>query len=247
LSLARDLAHALDPVAFARERLGLAVDPVQAELVRGCGRRELLNCSRQWGKSTTTAAAVLHEGNYRPGSRTIIVSPGQRQSSLLLAKVEEFASAAQIAFSRLSGDDPGLSLPSGVVIALPATEATTRGFSGCTWLIVDEASRVPDAVFFAALPFLATTNGRIWLLSTPFGQRGFYFREHESGRWNVTRVPAAECSRISPAFLAEQKLMMPHSWFRQEYECEFTSTEGAVFDADVILASVSDQEAPLCL
>lgn len=246
-ALARDLVHALDPVAFARDRLRLDLDPVQSSLVRSPGRRELLNCCRQWGKSTTTAAAVLHEGNYRAGSITIIVSPGQRQSNLLLAKVEEFAAAAEISHTRLEGDDPGVRLPSGVVIALPAAEATTRGFGGCTWLIVDEAARVPDAVYFAALPFLATTNGRIWLLSTPFGQRGFYFREHETGRWNVTRVAGGDCPRIAPEFLQEMKLSMPDSWFRQEFACEFTSIDGAVFDADVVLSRVSEEVAPLCL
>jgi hypothetical protein len=119
MSLGRDLRHALDPVLFASERLGLNVDPVQAELLRKRSRRALLNCTRQWGKSTTTAAGVLHEGTYITGSRIIILSPTQRQSSLLLSKVEEFADRAQIKVKPFSGEDPGLQLPAGVLIALP--------------------------------------------------------------------------------------------------------------------------------
>jgi hypothetical protein len=246
--LADDLRDALDPVSFAAARCGVVLDPVQSALLLSPGRRELLNCTRQWGKSTTTSLGVLHEACYRRGSRTIVVSPSQRQSDLLLASVEGFAARAQLSYERLAGADPGLRLAAGgEVIALPASEATTRGFAGCTWLIVDEAARVPDAVFYAALPFLATTNGRAWLLSTPFGQRGFFYREHESGRWRVTRVSADECPRISAEFIQEQKQMLPASWFRQEYMCEFGSTEGAVFDADVILGSVSEELAPLCL
>jgi len=41
-----------DPVEFAREYLGFEPDARQAEVLRCKGRRVLLNCSRQWGKST---------------------------------------------------------------------------------------------------------------------------------------------------------------------------------------------------
>jgi hypothetical protein len=245
--LGRDLRHSLDPVLFAGERLGLELDPVQARLLRVHPHRSLVNCSRQWGKSTVTATGALHEGTFVFASKTIILSPSQRQSSLLLAKVEELAELAKVAAKPLGGEDPGLRLPAGVVIALPGQEATTRGFDRCTWLVIDEAARVPDSLWFAARAYLATTNGRMSLLSTPFGKRGFFFHEHESGRWDVTRVPATECPRISAEFLAEQRESMPDSWFRQEYMCEFTSVEDGVFDHDLVLQSLSSEVEPLWL
>ena len=245
--LGLDLRCALDPAVFAERRLGLQLDPVQAQLVRSRSRRTLLNCTRQWGKSTVTATGALHEGIYTPDSKTIILSPSQRQSSLLLNKVEEFADRAQVHVKPLGGEDPGLRLPAGVLIALPGSEATTRGFDRCTWLIIDEASRVSDALWYSATAYLATTNGRVSLLSTPFGQRGFYYREHESGRWRITRVPATECPRISAEWLADQRASMPESWFRQEYLCEFTSVNDAVFDHDLVLESLSPEVEPLCL
>jgi len=236
----RDLLFALDPVLWCRDVLGLALDPQQARLVASRGRRELLNCSRQWGKSTATAAAVLHEAVYVPGSRTVVVAPSARQSSLLLASVEGFANRAAVAFSPLGGDDPGLRFAGGEIIALPSAEATTRGLSGVTWLIVDEAARVGDDLWHSVRAYLATTGGRIWLLSTPFGQRGFFYEESKSGRYHVTRVPASECPRISPEFLQEQKVSMPLAWFLQEYACEFTSVDGGVFDHGLVAASLSD-------
>jgi len=245
--LARDLRQALDPVAFCRDRLQLELDPQQARLVRARAHRALVNCTRQWGKSTTTAIAALHEGAYRPGSKTIVLSPTQRQSSLLLAKVQVFAERAKIAAKPLGGEDPGLRLPAGVLVALPGSEATTRGFDACTWLILDEAARVPDALFYSARACIATTNGRMSLLSTPFGKRGFFWKEYESGRWEVTSVPATECPRISAEFLAEQRASMPESWFRQEYLCEFTSVDEGVFDHDLVLDALSSEVEPLCL
>jgi hypothetical protein len=230
---------------FAQERLGVQPDRVQSWLLRRRAHRSLLNCCRQWGKSTTTAAGALHEGAYAAGSKTVILSPTQRQSSLLLATVAAFADAAGIRAAPLKGEDPGLQLPAGVIVALPGVEASTRGFAGVTWLIVDEAARVPDALWRSAQAYLATTDGRISLLSTPFGRRGFFWEEHERvRRWERTRVRADQCPRISPAFLEEQGWTQPAAWFRQEYCCEFVEVEGAVFAHELVSGAVSgDVEA----
>src|SRR5438094_5914650 len=67
LDLALDLAHALDPVAFVQDRLNFDPDPWQARLLRSRAPWILLNCCRQSGKSTTTAALALHTAIYDPG------------------------------------------------------------------------------------------------------------------------------------------------------------------------------------
>src|SRR4051794_31950333 len=84
-----DLAHALDPVAFVQDRLKFEPDPWQASLLRSRARWILLNCCRQSGKSTTTAAVALHTAIYNPGL-TLLVSPSLRQSKELFAKVTGF-------------------------------------------------------------------------------------------------------------------------------------------------------------
>jgi len=245
--LERDLAYALDPVLWAREKLRLVLDPVQADLLARRGHRELLNCARQWGKSTVIAAGVLHECSYRLGSCVVVMSPTARQSGLLLAKIAAFAERAGIESSPLAGEDPGLRFPCGDVVALPGKEATTRGFAGVTWLVIDEAAQVANGLYHSARAYLATTNGRVSLLSTPFGRRGFFYDEHEAGRYRVTRVAAQDCPRISAEFLAEQRVSMPDWFFRQEFCCEFTATDDAIFNHDLVLASISDEVMPLCL
>ena len=61
LDLALDLAHALDPVSFVQDRLKFEPDPWQAQLLRSRASWILLNCCRQSGKSTTTAALAGRE------------------------------------------------------------------------------------------------------------------------------------------------------------------------------------------
>ena len=88
--IAAELRCALDPVVFARERLGFEPDPWQAEVLRLSDKNTLLNCSRQAGKSTTTAIIALHTAVYRPGSLTLLGSPSLRQSRELFTKVTDF-------------------------------------------------------------------------------------------------------------------------------------------------------------
>jgi hypothetical protein len=132
------------------------------------------------------------------------------------------------------------------IVSLPAKEANVRGFSGASLIIEDESARVPDDLFLACKPMLAVSNGRHILMSTPFGRRGHFFQCWEEGDgWEKVCVPATECPRISPAFLAEEKRTMPGRWFRSEYLCEFTESEGSVFAYDDIRAALNNTLQPL--
>ena len=61
-----------DPVAFAVLRLDFVPDPWQADFLRSREYRILLNCSRQSGKSTTTAilGLILEQAKLDP---TVVV------------------------------------------------------------------------------------------------------------------------------------------------------------------------------
>ncbi len=74
------------------------------------------------------------------------------------------------------------------IVSLPGTEGTVRGFSGVALLIVDEASRVDDALYHAVRPMLAVSHGKLVLLSTPWGKRGFFYREWAEVRLSLTVV-----------------------------------------------------------
>jgi len=59
------LSQHLDQVAFTTTVPGLHPDPVQARILRALDRRILLNCTRQWGKSTIVAALTVHYRDMR--------------------------------------------------------------------------------------------------------------------------------------------------------------------------------------
>jgi hypothetical protein len=75
-----DLISALDPAAFARTRLGFHPDLRKTLILRSDARRGPLNCTRQWGKSTVTAAKAVHHAWTVPESLVRAVCPTARQS-----------------------------------------------------------------------------------------------------------------------------------------------------------------------
>ncbi len=78
---------------------------------------------------------------------------------------------------------------------------------------------------------LAVSQGRLICLSTPFGQRGFFYDEWTEGgdAWHRVRIPWKECPRITEDFIAQEKRSMGASWVEQEYNCSFESLEGLVY------------------
>jgi hypothetical protein len=68
---------------------------------------------------------------------------------------------------------------------------------------------------------LAVSQGRLVVLSTPFGQRGWFYDEWQgSGPWQKVRVTWHDCPRITD-FIAEDERALGRSWVAQEYECSF--------------------------
>ena len=171
----------LDAAAFARERLGFSPDPIQARVLEVGHTRGLLNCSRQWGKSTTMAVKAVHRAVISPESQIMIVSHTQRQSNELMGKAQEFMRMLDV---RVRGDGKNahsLQFPNGSrIVALPGKARNIRAFSA-TMLLVDEAARVDDEVYDAVRPMLAATDGELWMMSTPDGRRGFFYDEWVNG------------------------------------------------------------------
>jgi hypothetical protein len=242
------LAMALDPVRYAR-RAGIVPDDWQRGLLRANARQTILLCSRQSGKSTICATLAAHEAEYRPGSLVLLLSPSLRQSGELYRKLRTIRLAL--------GDDAcpvveesalRLELANGSrVVCLPGREQTIRGFSNVALLIEDEASRVDDLLYEAIRPMLAVSGGRIVLLSTPFGERGHFWKEWVDGGpdWHRARVPADQCPRIPAAWLEAERARIGSWSFRQEYAVEFMQATDQVFAPALLRGAVSDDVQPL--
>jgi hypothetical protein len=242
--------HALDAAAFAAEVLGFRPDAVQARVLDPGIRRGILNCMRQWGKSTVTAVKAVHRAFFDTGCLVLAVSPSARQSGEFIRKCSEFLRRAGV---RPRGDGSNrlsIQLPNGSrIVGLPANEATIRGFTAPAMVVIDEASRVSDELYLALRPMLHSGDGDLWLMSTPWGKRGFFYEAWANGGevWTRIAVPATECPRMRPDVLEEERLTMGDLWFRQEYLCEFVQADDAVFREEDVDACLRGDVPPLVL
>jgi hypothetical protein len=237
------------PSEWATTQLQFHPDPHQSALLDSQSPRLLLNCTRQWGKSTCAALLALHQSLSESASLTLLLSPSQRQSSELLHKIRVFAAALHLNPKSAPSHPHSLKFPNDSrIIALPNQAHTIRGFSSVSLLILDEAAQIPDSLYFAVRPFLARSNGRLLLMSTPNGQRGFFYQAWASPNpWHRVEVPATQCPRISQTFLEEERRTLSQAFFAQEYLCQFQTAQRQVFNPKVLAEAFTSNFSPLKL
>jgi len=225
------------PVEFARVVLGFGADEKQGEVLGAGAKRLMLCCSRQWGKSTTAAALVATRMVAERGALVLCVAPTLRQTGELMGKVKGFLEQAGLEWK--GGRREGVIGNGSRVVALPGEEANVRGFSAPSLIVVDEAARVSDVLYQALRPMLVVGRGAMALLSTPFGERGFFWKEwvKGGGEWKRVEGKATECERMSAEVLEEERRGQTAEWFAQEYLCSFVGLENEAFRAEWLAAA----------
>ena len=244
------VVHGLDAAAFCKERLGFDPDEWQTRLLRSRAPQIILNCGRQVGKSTSTAAMALHTALYRPGALTLMIAPSQRQSRELFIKTMSFLQCLEPPEATEEETKLSLMLSNGSrVVTLPGDNSRTlRGFSAPALVLMDEAAFVNDDTYDAVLPMLAAApEGRIILMSTPYIAAGFFYQIwHGDGDWQRFEVKTADCPRVSQKWLAARKREDPLR-FDREYMCRFGSPEDSLFTPEMLDRMVAHDFEPLSL
>jgi hypothetical protein len=212
-------------------RAGLVLDPWQREAVTSWADRQLFNVTRQGGKSTVAALRAVATVLAEPGALVLLVSRALRQSQELFRKCTDILDAAQWPVPAAAESALRVELAGGGrIISLPGSEETVRGYSQVRLLVLDEAARVPDPVYFSLRPMLAVSSGAVLALSTPFGRRGWWWEAWRGAEaWERYEVPATDCARIPATFLAEEQRTLGEWWYRQEYCCEFMDAQTQAF------------------
>ncbi len=108
----------------------------------------------------------------------------------------------------------------------------------------DEAAYIPEPVFLAVRPMLATSKKRSglgWeiLLSTPFGKGGHYYNCCHDPDYLQIHVSSEDCKRISRDFLKKERTKLSKMQYAQEYLGEFVSEFNQFFPTELIKARMS--------
>ena len=236
----REVRYMADRVAFAREMLRFEPESaLQEAALRSHSRRLILNCNRQWGKSTISAIRALHRAWFWRESLILIVSQSHAKAGELLIKIRSFLPELGVVSAKGDGVNRlSIKLPNGSrIVALPGGEKPTRSYSKAAMVIVDEAAMVADPVIDAVIPTLARLNGDLTMLSTPRGKRGAFYRAWKYGgdEWERVFGPVSESdSRISKEYLESERRRGGDDYYAQEYGCEFLDRDSHLFGDDAL-------------
>lgn len=244
--------HKKDPIAWVhdtgllRDKAGnvCLLDDNQKQILDPKNKRVIINCHRQWGKSTISSLLCFWRALFYERSLCLLVAPSLRQSSENFRKI---ADALETITPKPELDEENkltLKFSNGSrIISLPGSQKTVRGFTAPDLIIIDEDAQADDDLFGALLPMLTNSpNGRLVLASTPWGTRGHFYKIWTEGgsEWLKIRVIAEENPRVRPEVLEEAR-KSPNGmlWYRQEYCGEFITDEFSLFDAERIKKAIS--------
>lgn len=222
--------------------MGLSLDAWQRDALETTRHHVLLLVSRQGGKGVIGSLLALEQLLGVPGSKTLVVSRTEDQAKRLLARIKggfhSLPDTPRVITDRV--DEFGL-ITGSRALAVPGSEQSLRGIDAVDLLILDEASLVPDDLYAAVRPMLATTDGRQVALSTPRGKRGWFYRAYESDspEWYRIKVTADQIPRIKPSFLERERSDLGEFIFAQEYLCEFMDDETQLYPTDLVMAAMS--------
>lgn len=242
--------------------------PYQAAWIEDKSPLKIVVKGRQEGFSFATALeAVL--GSLAKKSVWVLLSKGERQSRLLMEKVQDHIRAIGVAADYHESDlmegtvtkQLEARFPNGSVIyALPANPDTARGYTGHVRL--DEFAFHQDAerIYTALYPTI-TRGFTIGVISTPNGQRGKFFeiakeagltgdspstalraKSTRSSGWSghKTSILDAVAQGLKVDIEALRAGVDEETW-RQEYLCEFISSASEWITAELFQQCVSSE------
>ena len=210
-----------DPVAFAREVIGIEPDEWQIELLDAIAapaeRRITVRSGHGVGKSTAVAMAAIWHVLMRIPSKTVVTAPTSSQLfDACFAEMKNVAKRLKPPFNNLleiKSDRIELkSQPEATFISCRTSraeqpEALAGVHSENVLLIADEASGVPNAVFEAASGSMSGHNATTILTGNPTRNTGFFYDTHSRLKddWYTMHVSCVDSPRVAEDFVDDMK------------------------------------------
>src|SRR3990167_3333368 len=215
----------------------IILDDWQKEVIAYDGNIVLCT-GRQVGKTLTMSIKAADFMLNHPNSKIIICSLTEDQAKLIIVMILDYLERNHKHLIAKGKNKPiqnkVILKNKSMCIARPVgnTGDAVRGFTGDI-LILDEVSRFQEMILNASKPVLLTTAGKIWMCSTPFGKKGYFYESflNKFGRFKVWHKSCEEVifdRKISLSwtqekrdqaleFLEEEKKDMSELAYGQEY------------------------------
>ena len=234
---------------------------ILAEIYADGIRTAVLRLGRRSGKGRMASVLATYEATVNAAAHTaavpdgeqvaiVIVATSQKQAGIIHRYVRAFLRRPALAPLVTRETEDTIELSTGVaIVTLPCSAASARGLAIAV-LILDEAAWYqgrdgsvldPSEIWDALAPATAQfPERRIVIASTPRWSTGWFADQcaiAASGQFPDIRTWHATTADMNPAisgaFLEQERAKDPPS-FRREYEAEFDSGIGAVFEGQLV-------------
>lgn len=227
----------------------IQLDPWQEEVLNTDGNI-CLRSGRQVGKSTVVAVKTAKFAIRNANTSVMVISATERQAFLLFSKILSHLLDYYKIYIKTGKDRPTkteIKLTNGSIIRCLPTGLDGIGIRGYTvnLLIADEAAFIPEDVWSATTPMLATTKGNIILLSTPHGREGYFYKCFDDDSFTKFHVSSEQCPRIDKEFLKREKARMSELEYTQEYLGEFIDELRQFFKDELVKSLMNLQRTPI--
>ena len=193
---ALQVAYSLSPALYL-ESLRSPQMPIayewQARVLESRHPQRVINGARQSGKSTVIGGKPCHVARFEPESLSIVAGATMKQASEDMGKIRAFIGLDPTYPSLVNASQDELRMSNGSrIVVVPATETSARGYSKPRLIILDEASYMEDIVYTSGIRPMLVDNPdcELIVISTPNGQKGFFWRAVRSNEWERYEVRA---------------------------------------------------------
>lgn len=223
--------------------------PGQLDFLLAPNKIKVLACGRRWGKTDACAVQILYALQQPEPSRHLLLAPTADQAKILYDRILLLMDKLGMKPETRATPYPSLKWRGHRVEARSGHVGRSLRGHEAHHIVVDEAAFVPEElVSEVAMPMLATTDGCLTLISTPYGLNHFYryFKMGERGEHGIwsRRGPSSEPPFVSANFLAMQRELIYDRAYRVEYEAEFVAGAGTIFEPDDVAACVVPRVEP---
>lgn len=232
------------PVVPYLELLGVTPLPSQKAIINAINnpkyRFVCAAVSRRQGK-TYIANIIGQLVSLVPNSNILIMSPNYSLSQISFDLQRNLIKHFELEVKRDNAKDKVIELDNGSTIRMGSVNQVDSCVGRSYHLIIfDEAALADgrDAFNVALRPTLDKENSKAIFISTPRGRNNWFAEFFDRGfndefpEWCSIRATYKDNPRMSESDIAEARKSMSEAEFKQEYEADFNTYEGQIWNFD---------------
>jgi len=230
------------PVAQYLELLGVSPLPSQMAIINAINNNKyrfvVASISRRQGK-TYIANIIGQLVSLVPGSNILIMSPNYSLSQISFDLQRQLIKHFDLEVAKDNAKDKVIELTNGSTIRMGSVNQVDSCVGRSYDLIIfDEAALADgeDAFNVALRPTLDKDNSKAIFISTPRGKNNWFAKFFHRGfsdefpEWASVRATYKDNPRMSETDIAEARKSMSEAEFKQEYEADFNTYEGQIWN-----------------